>query len=654
MKAHHVLATVRGGAGDSAAEEGARIQDNLYLAVNGEWAKTATIASDRPVAGGFSELDIGVEKLMLNDFAAFRAGTKTTQDPLLQEAIALNQLAFDFKTRDEQGTHPAQGLLDRLAKMNSWADINAQLPEIILDGIDKPFRLSVDPDMKNTSRHLAYFDVPGTILPDKTYYAKDHPQAPTLLAAFKDMVVKVLAKFGLSAERAGELADQTIAYDRLIAQYVKPHEELADYTKSYNPTPFSDFVAEVSNLDLAHAIPAVLGQTPETVVITEPDYFAHLNELVTPKTFPLFKSWMAVGTILSVTGQLSEDLRVLGGTYSRTLSGVAEAPSQEKHAYRVANGFFDEVIGKYYGETYFGAKAREDVRHMVQKMIAVYKNRLSTNTWLSAATRAKAVTKLDKIEIKVGYPDRLDPLYQQFKVVPTSEGGSLFSNVFHFKRLVREDNFSKIDQPVDRTRYAMPGNLVNAAYNPSFNDITFPAAILQAPFYSLKQSSSENYGGIGAVIAHEISHAFDNNGAKFDEFGNMVDWWTADDFKEFAQRTQAMIQEFDGIEYAGHSVNGKLVISENVADGGGLSCALEAAKSEPDVNLVDFFTNWAKVWQMKATQQYRELLLSIDVHAPGPLRANVQAQNLDEFYTTFKVTPDDGMWLEPAKRVHIW
>jgi len=200
----------------------------------------------------------------------------------------------------------------------------------------------------------------------------------------------------------------------------------------------------------------------------------------------------------------------------------------------------------------------------------------------------------------------------------------------------------------------MPAHQVNAYYNPSFNIIVFPAAILQAPFYSLKQTASENYGGIGAVIAHEISHAFDNNGSQFDEFGNLSNWWTDEDLKHFEGLAQEMIEEFDGLETEAGKCNGKLVVSENIADAGGLSCALEAAKGEEKPDIKGFFLNWARIWCMKSSLERQKLLLAIDVHAPNVLRANVQPKNLQDFYDVFDVHEGDGMWLEPEKRIHIW
>ena len=419
----------------------------------------------------------------------------------------------------------------------------------------------------------------------------------------------------------------------------------------YNPHPLADVDNKIDHLDLTGTITELLHDTPKQVILPQPTYFDAVNDLLTPENFELLKSWMLVGVVYDATGALTEEYRQVGGTYGRALSGQKQARSRKKAAYYLATGTFGQVVGDYYGRKYFGAAAKADVRQMVLKMAGVYQQRLKTNDWLSAATRDKAIVKLQKLTIKVGYPDEIDPLYSQFKI---DENKSLFDNLQAISEIIIANHFGHWGQPVDRKRWDMSAQTVNAYYSPSNNEIVFPAAILQAPFYSLEQSSSANYGGIGAVIAHEISHAFDNNGSQFDEFGNINNWWTEADLKHFQELAQAMIKEFDGIDFAGQKVNGKLTVSENIADGGGLSCALEAAKSEPDVDLRAFFINWANVWRMKATTEYMQLLLSIDVHAPAKLRANVQVKNLDDFYTTFNVQPEDAMYLAPDERVKIW
>ena len=359
-------------------------------------------------------------------------------------------------------------------------------------------------------------------------------------------------------------------------------------------------------------------------------------------------------TLNALTAYLSEEFRQVGGIYSRALSGAPEARPQEKAAFYLASGRFDQIIGDYYGKKYFGEQAKRDVEQMVQRMVGIYQDRLSSNTWLSEATREKAIIKLNTLGIHVGYPEKIPAIYTHFKVTTAEEGGTLLSNALHFSHLKRKEDFKKWNQPVERDEWEMSADTVNAYYHPFRNIIVFPAAILQAPFYSLKQSSSENFGGIGAVIAHEISHAFDNNGSLFDEYGNLNNWWTEEDQKHFQALADQMIAEFDGLEIAGGKVNGKLTVSENIADAGGLSCALEAAKKDNNVDLEGFFINWATIWRMKARKEYTQLLLSIDVHAPNKLRANVQVKNLADFYQTFDIQPNDAMYLAPEKRVSIW
>lgn len=288
---------------------------------------------------------------------------------------------------------------------------------------------------------------------------------------------------------------------------------------------------------------------------------------------------------------------------------------------------------------------------MVKKIINTYKKRLMKNEWLSEDTRKNAILKLDKMVVKVGYPEKIDPLYDRF-IINNEE--TLYENVRRLRGIEVQNMFEQYHRPFDRSKWNMSGYEVNASYNPSTNDITFPAAILQRPFYDLKQTVSQNYGGIGSVIAHEISHAFDNNGANFDELGNMKNWWTQRDYKRFQSLTQKMIDQFDGISYMGRKVNGALVVNENIADVGGLACALEVAKSEPNFNCKVFFVNWALNWRIKSTKQINEMLLSVDVHSPAPLRCNIIAQDMDDLYKAFDIKKTDGMWLDKTQRLNIW
>lgn len=628
----------------------AKAKEDLYEAVNGEWLQTAQIPADRPATGGFNSLVDDIDKTLMDDFDAFLNKQKSSQDPRFNEMIKLYGLAKDFKRREQEGTAPLKKALQPLESLQSYADYQEHWAELLLNGTASPVVFDIDADMKNARVYALFAGAPSLILPEKNYYDPKNPQGPQLMQLWTSMMTTLLDKLGYEEKAAQKLIEETKRFDALLVPHVKSAEESADYSKMYNPQSLAEFAGHTSQLDLAAVVEELVGAEPDKVIVTEPEYLEALDQILAGH-FEWFKSWLLVNAIRSMAGLLTDKLREINGRYSRALSGAKQPADQRKFAYRLARGTFDQVVGDYYGKTYFGPQAKADVHHMVEQMVKIYQQRLAKNDWLSEKTRTKAVLKLDKLGIQVGYPDQIPALYDQLKV---DAHATLLENMIQLGKTAAKEMFGRWNQPVDRLRWEMSAATVNAYYHPFKNIIVFPAAILQAPFYSLKQTSSENYGGIGAVIAHEISHAFDNNGALFDEYGNLNNWWTKADLDHFKQLAQKMIAEFDGLPFAGQKVNGKLTVSENIADAGGLSCALAAAKEEKDFDAQRFFINWARIWRMKATDQYMQLLLSIDVHSPNKLRANVQAQNQDEFYQAFNVQAGDGMYLAPDKRVNIW
>ena len=627
------------------------IKDDLYEAVNGEWLKTAKIPDDKPATGGFNDLVDDIDKQLMDDFDAYAEGKEKSEDSRFNEMIKLYRLAKKFDWRKKVGPQPLKRMLASVENLNSYEDYQSQWKNWILAGMPSPISFDIDADMKNATVYALFASSPSLILPDKSYYeAEKKAQHDQLLQLWSSMVEALMDKLGYSKEEAKKIIDDAIKFDALLAPNVKSAEEAADYSKMYNPQTVAELASATDQLDIAAIIKQLVREEPEKIIVTEPEYFKALNKIL-QDNFELFKNWALIRVIRENASYLDDEMREINGRYGRALSGSKKPVSQRKFAFYLARDMFSQVAGDYYGKKYFGPQAKADVHHMVEQMIKVYKGRLTNNQWLSKDTRDKAILKLDKLGIQVGYPDKIPALYDQFKV---DEEESLIANLNQLTVTANKELFSRWNKPVDRMRWEMSAATVNAYYHPFKNIIVFPAAILQAPFYSLKQSSSQNYGGIGAVIAHEISHAFDNNGSLFDEFGNLNNWWTDEDSAHFKQLAQKMIDEFDGIPFAGQKVNGKLTVSENIADAGGLSCALEAAKTEADFNAQEFFINWATIWRMKATEQYMQLLLSIDVHAPQKLRANIQAENLDDFYTAFEIKPGDEMYRAPEDRVHIW
>ncbi|MBR5095120.1 MAG: M13 family peptidase [Oscillospiraceae bacterium] len=634
------------------SEETVRIQDDLYEAVNGEWLKTAVIPEDRPTTGGFSDLDQDVEKIMMADFKAFAEGSKTTDIPEMRYAIALYKKVLDTERRNREGIAPALPLLEELQGIRTVDELNARAAELLFRGVDLPVRVAVEADMQDAEKHCFIVLGPEIILPDTTYYAEDNPAGKQLLALYADMAAKVLAYTPLSEEEQRQYLADTLTFDALVAKKVKSALEWSEYYKCHDPMSADEVAACVAPFDIKKLLRDLYGEkVPETLIVYDRRAVQGMSSYFTEADLPRYLHWASVKALLRATAYLSEELAALGKTYIRALTGIAADPPLEKQAYRIASDMYAEPIGVYYGRTYFGEEAKKDVVEMVRKIIETYKLRMARNSFLAPATREQAIKKLSTIEIKMGYPDEIKEIWSKLVF---DEEEALLPVMMRLYTIRVKDVFEKLWEPVDRTEWLMPGHMVNACYNPSANDITFPAAILQKPFYSLSQSASENLGGIGAVIGHEISHAFDNNGAKFDEHGDLKNWWTEEDFAAFKELTKDMIEQFDGIEFHGGKVSGELTVSENIADNGGMGVTLEIVHGLPDADFQAYFRNWARVWCMKAKEEYIQLLLARDVHSPAVLRANMAPRNFPEWYEAFGVTETDQMYIAPDKRISIW
>lgn len=629
-----------------------RIQDDLYNNVNGKWLEEAIIPDDRPTTGGFAVLDQNVEKIMMNDFNLMASGSKEIIGDNLKKAVKLYSIANNVKKRNKDGFKPLEIKLSKLLKMKSMISLNKNLKELILDGITLPFDISVDTNMKDALHYCLAISGPGVILPDTTYYKEEmKAQRDALISLWTNMASSLLAKSKLSKEDQELFIKDTIEFDSRIATLVKSSEEWSNYTEAYNPMKAKKVFSMVKPFKLENCLNELYDTIPEEIIVQEPRYFKNFKTIFTSNDFSMLIHWSYVKTVVSNSPLLSEELRLIAESYQNALMGVATSSSIEKQAYNIASHVFSEPVGLYYGRTYFGEEAKADVVDMVKEIIETYKKRMASNSILCEETKLKAIEKLNKIAIKMGYPDNANKLFDSFEV---DDQLSLFDNLAIISRVRRIDRFSKLYKNVDRNEWLMPGHMVNACYDPFRNDITFPAAILQAPFYSIKQTRSQNLGGIGAVIGHEISHAFDNNGAKFDENGNLNDWWTKEDIKKFKACTNKMIKQFDGIEIGDSKVNGAFVVSENIADNGGVGVTLDIMGNTPNSNYQEYFINWAKIWCQKAKPEYAKLLLSIDVHSPNCLRANIPPRNFAEWYKTFNVTSKDKMYIAPSKRIIIW
>ena len=631
--------------------ENVRIQDDLYTFVNGEALEKLVIPDDKPSAGGFSALADSVEKTMMEEFEAL-ANSEDYPNDYIKRACELYILAKDADRKEKHGITPALKNLAILDEIKSVEDFSRLYKSLTLRGIPLPINIGADVDMKNTKQRLVYIQGARVILPDASYYKPEMAaQKEQILGIWQGVAKMIMAKTDLSPEDQEKYVSDSLAFDEILGGLVKTSEEWSRYVEMYNPMGKGEVAEMLSTLDFDAVLTDLFGRVPETVVVTEPRFFGNFAKVFNAENLELYKHWAYVTGLMKFCSFLSEELRDMGGMYMRALTGVAKMQSAEKFAYNLASSMYSEPVGIYYGEKYFGEEAKRDITEIVYQIIDTYKERIKTNEILGEATREKAILKLSKMGVKMGYPNKVRALYDKLIFNPED---SLFDIMITLRSTQELDALSKLDKPTEPENWAMPGHMVNACYDPFVNDITFPAAILQPPFYSLKQTRSENLGGIGAVIGHEISHAFDSNGAKCDENGNINDWWTEDDFKRFEAKVNQMIEQFDGIELPQGRVNGAFIVSENMADNGGVAVTLDIMSRTNGASYEEYFYNWARVWCQKAKPEYLAMLLSVDVHGPAVLRANIPPRNFSEWYTTFDVKESDKMYIAPEKRLAIW
>ncbi|TQC51436.1 M13 family peptidase [Mycoplasmopsis mucosicanis] len=628
-----------------------KIQDNLFRAVNEQWLEEAKIPEDKSATGEFEELYRANEKTLslLAQNLVKKLHEDKLQDKSLVNFAKFYSLMSDFETRKTQKTAPLKPFVQEILQTKDIEELKNKYPSYIKKQYPVPIDFGVSNDFLDSTIMTLYADIAPHILPNKAHYDNAEIKSK-FLKVYKDMVKKLLKPYIDDAKEINKLVKLTLQFDEIIAKYSLSSEQKVRYNELYKPQKLEKIAKKTKYFDFNYVVNKLITKPVDQVVFSNEEFAFNIDKIFNPKHFDKIIAWMSVKFIVKYSHLLDEKTRNLAAKYSLFISGQQKVANKKKHALQSSLSYFKMPIGLYFGKKYFGARAKKDVETMVQHMIDIYKEKLTNNDWLSKETIEKAILKLSTLGVHIGYPNELKPYYEDLSV----ESTSIIGTVLKFNDIVSQYNFSEYKEPINKNYWGMAPYEVNAYYHPMYNHIVFPAGILNGAFYSLKHTTSENYGAIGAVIAHEISHAFDNNGANFDEKGNLKMWWTAEDFEKFAQKTKQMIELFNGVETDFGKCNGTLTVSENIADAGGLSTALAAAKLEKDFDAKQFYSSWARAWKSKFRAEYAKRLLENDPHAPTELRANIQAANQEDFYEAFNVQSSDKMFIEPSKRVKIW
>ena len=632
--------------------------DDFFAHVNGRWIEQFEIPSDKSNYGTFTKLGDAAEEDVkaIIEMSATGDFAKGTDE---QKVGDLYKSYLDMDTRNARGVKPLQPELDRIAAISSYDELSAYFAEATKRGYGMPFGLAQFPDMKNPGFYGVYAFQGGLGLPDREYYFNDDEKS----AALREQYVAHIEKmFGLAGFEGGAAAATTImALETRLAEQHMRKEEARDWMKNYNKVPIAELGAVMPRFDWDGYFDTLGLAELDGLIVLMTDYMGELDGIIRDTDLDTWKTYLTWNALNTRAGLLGEELDKQNfAFYGTALSGTPEQEEPWRRAVGAVNGLLGEVVGKVYVKNHFPPEAKERMLDLVGNLIDAYEESISELDWMGEATRAEALDKLSKFTPKVGYPNEWRD-YSALEIEPDD----LFGNVERATLAEYQRQLDRQGGPVDRGEWGMTPQTVNAYYNPTLNEIVFPAAILQPPFFDLAADEAVNYGAIGAVIGHEIGHGFDDKGSTFDGDGALRNWWTDEDRAEFEKRTGTLVEQFDSYKvFDDLHVNGEFTLGENIGDLGGLSIALKAYQMSLDgaePPLIDGYTGeqrvflgWAQVWRRKYRDEELRRRIATDPHSPAEFRVNGIVRNVPEFYTAFDVQEDDALYLPPEERVKIW
>lgn len=639
-------------------------KEDFYNFVNGSWMKNTEIPEDQDRWGGFNVLRKKTDKDVLAILD--KAGKSGTYTPDTDQAKALMIFNSELDTvaRNKAGIQPLQPALDKIEGMNSIADFQRVMAEDAV-AVSQPFiGVAAFSNPSNSAMNSAYI-TPGSLgLPDRDFYTNTDAKSVEIRAKYVDHIARMLQFIGDSEEEARTQAENILAFETKLATPRLDKVASRDFRNFNNPRSLEQVQEMVPQIEWKKVF-TDLGVTKkiDTVIVMQPKYMEVVEGMMANPDFDMWKSVMRWATLNSASGMLTTEIQQANWDfYSQYLKGSKKQRPADERALATVNGSVGEALGKLYVDEMFPPEAKVKAEEMISNVIAAYKDRIKNLDWMSQETKTKAIEKLDKFTVKIGYPDK----WKDFSSMEVKEGNSYYENMVAVSEWGFKDNLDKIDEPVDRTEWGMSPQTVNAYFNPFNNEIVFPAAILQPPFYDYKADAAVNYGGIGAVIGHEISHAFDDSGSRFDAEGNLVNWWTPEDLEKFTERGNKLAEQYSSVEVMDSVfINGKFTLGENIGDVGGLLGAYDglqryyAEHGRPeDIDGFTpeqrFFMSWATVWRTKQRDEYLRTQIKTDPHSPGRYRATEPLKNVDAFYEAFDIKEGDPMYVAPEDRVRIW
>ena len=642
----------------SAMDTSLRPGDDFYNYVSGSWMKTAKIPTDKPAWGSFYMLMEKTDEQCLSilDDLLQKEYPKGSEGEKIQ---TLYKEYISWDKRNADGLKPLELYFQKIDAIHSLNDLQNYLQEMTSKRANHICPIGVYADMKNSKMNAVYLGNFALGL-GKDYYQKENPSNTEALAKYQDYVADIFKV--LKDPLPQEKAKQIVAFEKNIAKYMLTSEEENNPNLSYNPVTTKELSTLVKNLNLPELLEKV-GVHTDGVILTEIGLYKHYDTFINEKNLPLIKDYLRYKLVTLNSNFLTQELNDLTfNFYNKYLMGQQEQRPMNKRALELINGILGEAFGKLYVEKYFPEKAKDQMLTLIDYLKKSFAQHIKNVTWMGDTTKEKAMEKLHKFSVKVGYPDK----WEDYSKLTMNPEVSLFENITQVGEWAFQKALDKVGKEVDKTKWVLPPQTVNAYYDPTSNEIVFPAGILQPPFFSFEADPAVNFGGIGGVIGHEMTHGFDVSGAEFDANGNLQNWWEPADKENFQKATEALAKQYDQYEpVKGIFVNGTMTNVENIADLGGVNIAFDALqmylKDHGAVGKISgftqeqrFFLAWASVWRTLSTDQYITNQVKVDPHSPDYLRAFAPLTNVDAWYKAFDVKEGDKLYRKPEDRVKIW
>jgi len=635
--------------------------DDFFEYANGTWMKNTPIPADR---GSYTAFGIVAEAAngAVHDLLEEAAKTKNaTEGSNLKKIQDFYATGMDQEKINAVGFKPLLPEFERIAAISNSEDLRKTLVHLHKMGVSALFGSGVDQDMKNTTVHRMYLSEGGISLPDRDYYTAEDENSANIRAEYVKHVSKMFVLIGEDAEIAGTNAERIMAFETRMAHKFNTNLENRNYPAMYNPKSIETLSKEYPNFDWDAYFKEMGADIKEYVITTHPKYIAELNNMLDEEKLEDIKLYLKWKVLDGSAGSLNTELVKQNFAFFGTvLSGKKEQLPRWRRISGATGAVLGEAVGQLYVEKYFPEEAKMRIDILVSNLKKALRSRIEKVEWMSETTRKEALAKLDAFGVKIGYPDKWED-YSKLEV----STDSYVQNIWRAREFGVAKNYAKLGEPVDTEKWAMTPQTVNAYYNPLLNEVVFPAAILQPPFFYMNGDDAVNYGAIGVIIAHEMTHGFDDGGRRFNKDGNMIDWWTPEDAKKFDEKSQKLVEQFDEFVVIDDlHVNGKLTLGENIADYGGLTVALEAYKmtlngEKPAAvdgfdHMQRFFLSYAKVWRGGVRDKEKRRLVKVDVHSPVKFRVNGGLFNIPEFYTAFEIGSESPLYRNEEQRAKIW